>query len=404
MKKRSPRRSSKNETVVVLRRGFMIRESSSYGEPEKYRILDLFSGAGGFTLGFVQTKRFVPVFANDFDEWSAKTYRANHGAHCVVGDINKILNDDGFRFPVADVVIGGPPCQGFSLLNKNRRGDPRKELWRAYMEVIRRVLPSVFVMENVPELLKSDQFTEIKKTSEDLGYSIVATVLNAADYGVPQRRKRAIVIASRFGTPRLPEPTHYDPEKPKKLFDSGRLPWETVGRAIGDLPPPEGTEIRSVPPPLDLHFGRTPTRESRLRYRCVPEGGNRFDLQRKRRDLTPDCWIRKTSGGTDLFGRLWRDKPAFTIRTEFYKPEKGRYLHPVQHRPITHREAARLQKFPDEFRFVGTKIEIAKQIGNAVPPLLGKRIAEVVAEILDAARARRAGTTPRVSEDLVAAG
>jgi len=107
-----------------------------------------------------------------------------------------------------------------------------------------------------------------------------------------------------------------------------------------------------------------------------------FPLQRKRPDLTPMCWIRKKSGGTDLFGRLWGDRPAFTIRTEFFKPEKGRYLHPKQHRPITHREAARLQSFPDSFKFTGTKIEIAKQIGNAVPPLLGKRVAEVLLEHL----------------------
>jgi DNA (cytosine-5)-methyltransferase 1 len=105
---------------------------------------------------------------------------------------------------------------------------------------------------------------------------------------------------------------------------------------------------------------------------------NRFDLLKNAPKLTPNCWIKKKSGGTDLFGRLWWDRPAFTIRTEFYKPEKGRYLHPVQHRPITHREAARLQSFPDGFIFCGTKIEIAKQIGNAVPPLLAARVADVV--------------------------
>ena len=106
--------------------------------------------------------------------------------------------------------------------------------------------------------------------------------------------------------------------------------------------------------------------------------GNRFDLQRNRPDITPDCWIRKTKGGTDLFGRLFWDRPSVTIRTEFFKPEKGRYLHPKQHRPITHREAARLQSFPDEFVFTGSKIEIARQIGNAVPPVLAARVADVV--------------------------
>ena len=109
---------------------------------------------------------------------------------------------------------------------------------------------------------------------------------------------------------------------------------------------------------------------------------NRFDLYKNAPHLTPECWIKKTSGGTDLFGRLWWDKPAFTIRTEFFKPEKGRYLHPCQHRPLTHREAARLQSFPDDFKFTGSKIEIAKQIGNAVPPRLAAAIADCVYELL----------------------
>jgi DNA (cytosine-5)-methyltransferase 1 len=109
---------------------------------------------------------------------------------------------------------------------------------------------------------------------------------------------------------------------------------------------------------------------------------NRFDLQRRAPEITPKCWIRKISGGTDLFGRLWWNRPAVTMRTEFYKPEKGRYLHPEQHRPITHREAARFQSFPDTFIFSGSKIEIAKQIGNAVPPLLAARIADMVYVLL----------------------
>jgi DNA (cytosine-5)-methyltransferase 1 len=114
------------------------------------------------------------------------------------------------------------------------------------------------------------------------------------------------------------------------------------------LAPPIGTEIRDVSPPLDLHFGRNPTELSKKRYRAIPnEGMNRFDLQRIAPELTPKCWIRKKSGGTDLFGRLWWDKPSVTIRTEFFKPEKGCYLYPEQHRPIAHREAARFQSFPD---------------------------------------------------------
>jgi len=353
----------------------------------KYRLMDLFCGAGGMTAGFVATNRFVPVFANDFDKWSIESYNTNFGAHTTLRDINDLLEDVSFSFPECDVVIGGPPCQGFSLLNKNRKNDPRKQLWRAFLEVVKRTHPAVFVMENVPGLIKSIEYDEIRKEAERFGYTIEGRVLNAADYGVPQRRKRAIVIGAKNGTyPVHPEPTHYDPNGGYGTLIGQLLPWETVKRAISDLPKPIGTEIRTdVESPLNLHFGRNPTDMSVERYKCIPEGGNRFDLQKKRPDLTPECWIKKTQGGTDLFGRLWWDKPAFTIRTEFFKPEKGRYLHPEQNRPITHREAARLQTFPDSFRFEGTKIEIAKQIGNAVPVLLAQRIAEKVVSLIDRA-------------------
>ena len=171
----------------------------------------------------------------------------------------------------------------------------------------------------------------------------------------------------------------------KDEYVKNPLPWKTVRNAIEDLPDPIGTEIRKdVASPLDLHFGRTPTEISLKRYKAIPcEGMNRFDLQRIAPEITPKCWINKKSGGTDLFGRLWWDKPSVTIRTEFFKPEKGRYLHPVKNRPITHREAARIQSFPDSFHFLGSKIEIAKQIGNAVPPLLAAQVAECVEKLLE---------------------
>lgn len=362
-------------------------DQDKYPELREYRVIDLFSGAGGFTRGLTETGRFKSVFANDFEKDMAATYNYNFGDHCHHGDINRLLADRSFELPEADIVIGGPPCQGFSLLNKKRAGDSRKALWRAYMDVVTRVKPLVFVMENVPELLASGEFQEIQEMAraKALGYKLVWGVLNAADYGVPQRRRRAIIIGARFGVPALPKPTHYDPRKEHLLRKPGMFPWETVERHIGGLPKPTGITHRvgETTPPMDLHFGRTPLATSRERYACVPEGGNRFDLLRRRPDLTPPCWVRKKSGGTDLFGRLWKHRPAFTIRTEFFKPEKGRYLHPTQDRPITHREAARLQSFPDDFIFQGTNVSIARQIGNAVPPLLGQRIGEAVIKTLD---------------------
>jgi len=359
---------------------------------EPYRLIDLFAGAGGLTLGFTSLETtegkpaFRPIWANDFNEDATKTYNANFGQHCSHGDIVDLLEDPTFEVPSAEIVIGGPPCQGFSLLNKKRKVDPRKQLWRPFMEVVDRSGAHVFVMENVRQLLNSPEFYEIREEAEGLGFRVAATVLCAADYGVPQERYRAFVIGAKAADPHdafPPKKTHFKPEPDDggasaQLFESYRgagTPWRTVRDAIGDLPEPVGTEIRSEPGPFDLHFGRNPTRKSELRYRAVPPGGNRFDLQRNAPEITPACWIRKKSGGTDLFGRLWWDRPSVTIRTEFFKPEKGRYLHPVQHRPITHREAARLQSFPDTFAFTGTKIEIARQIGNAVPPQLALAVA-----------------------------
>lgn len=362
------------------------------------RLIDLFSGAGGMTEGFVHLARhpYRPVWANDFNHWAARTYNANFGPHCSVGDIVDILEDPEFTVPEADVVIGGPPCQGFSLLNRNRDADPRKHLWRPFMEVVERSGARIFVMENVPQLLGSLEYRDIIDTAKALGFHTNSAKLCAADYGVPQARWRAFIVGSRDADPTevFPPPkTHHSVADARRqafrdsfsLYIDDPLPWRTVRDAIADLPEPVGTELRDEPPPLDLHFGRKPTPKSLARYAAIPqEGMNRFDLLRRAPELTPDCWVRKTSGGTDLFGRLWWNRPAFTIRTEFFKPEKGRYLHPVQHRPITHREAARLQSFPDSFIFLGTKIEIAKQIGNAVPPLLAARVADAVYALVNA--------------------
>lgn len=366
--------------------------------PGRYTLIDLFCGAGGMTLGF--SKRFghpfQPIWANDFNKFCAETYNRNFGLHCVSGDIVDILRNPGVVIPPADVVIGGPPCQGFSLLNKQRTNDPRKQLWRPFLEVVERCNAQVFVMENVPQLIGTFEHGEITGVAESLGFKVRHAKLLAADYGVPQLRLRAFIIGCRFADPAPlfpPRKTHCKPNSGGVQITFGMhgdenylrkpSPWKTVRDAVGDLPPPEGTEIRKAAPPLDLHFGRTPTEKSMQRYMAIPEQGmNRFDLQRIAPELTPDCWHRKKQGGTDLFGRLWWDRPAFTIRTEFFKPEKGRYLHPEQHRPITHREAARFQSFPDDFEFTGTKIEIAKQIGNAVPPLLAARVADVVRVLL----------------------
>ena len=360
---------------------------------QRYGLIDLFSGAGGMTLGFVAPRfcgGFRSVLAIDNDKPASKTHECNFEGNTICGDIERWL--ETADVPRADVVVGGPPCQGFSLLNKKREGDRRRELWEPFLDVVGRSGARIFVMENVAELHRSPEYDRIVDRASMMGYDCVGAVLNAADFGSPQTRRRTIIIGRhRRDVPFEvvhPKPTHASWDL---AAARGLRPWRTVRDVIADLPShPIGTEIGDQPT-LDLHFGRNPTPKSLARYRHVPEGGNRFDLLRNAPELTPDCWVRKTSGGTDLFGRLWWDRPSVTIRTEFFKPEKGRYLHPTEDRPITHREAARLMGFPDSFKFIGNKTDIARQIGNAVPPDFAGAIAREVLSALRKADATCAG-------------
>jgi len=344
------------------------------------RVIDLFSGAGGMSLGF-EDPRFCGghnvILSIDNDAAAIATHRTNFGGETVCANIEQWLVENDV--PDADVVIGGPPCQGFSLLNKKRDGDQRRDLWEPFIEIANLSGARIFVMENVAELFRSPELEEIRAKALEYGFETDASIVNAADYGAPQTRKRTIVLGWRgvSHAPLFPPlPTHAAPGK------ESNLPlWKTVKDAIADLPPPTETEIQGEAP-LDIHIKRNPTAKSVKRYKAVPPGGNRFDLQRNAPEITPQCWINKKSGGTDLFGRLWWDRPSVTIRTEFFKPEKGRYLHPDQNRPITHREAARLMGFPDDFQFEGTKVEIARQIGNAVPPPLAGNLGRLVLEML----------------------
>jgi DNA (cytosine-5)-methyltransferase 1 len=343
-------------------------------EPRRYELIDLFAGCGGMTRGFLDSDRFVSVSAVELDRDAAATYRENFGDH-----VAQVPIEDVATFHSADVVIGGPPCQGFSPLNRDAVGFERRGLWREYLRALEQVQPRAFVMENVPELLASSEYAEFKKRAEKkLGFTIDQKILNAADYGVPQRRRRAIAIGIRSGEVPWPQETHAEPGT------SSTLPgWVSFRTAVEGLPlQPDGKA---------WHRARSPRPFSVRRYKAVPrDGGNRFQMQKNLDkagldDLVPRCWREKPTGTTDVFGRLWWDKPAYTIRTEFYKPEKGRYLHPSAHRPITVREAARCMSFEDDFVFPEeqTMTSVARQIGNAVPPLLARRIATALAVYLD---------------------
>lgn len=352
-------------------------------------IIDLFAGCGGITEGFRQ-EGFESVFAVEWERSIAATYRCNFGDHVSCRDIVEISSSE---IPTAEVIVGGPPCQGFSQLGTRDADDPRNVLWREYARIVGHIRPKVFVLENVPQFLKSGQFGLMQSWVAAGGpladYQVEYAVLNAADYGVPQRRRRAIVIGSRVGPPTMPAPTHGDGrEEPwatlREAFAG--IPFETGPAALPRRELPDGT-----PGPFkasDLHLGRNPRELSLRRYDSIPPGGNRFDLPE---ELMPACWANKPTGTTDVMGRLEWERPSLTIRTEFFKPEKGRYLHPQWNpkdpskrvnRPITHWEAARIQTFPDDFGWCGSKIEIARQIGNAVPVRLASALARHIRETL----------------------
>jgi DNA (cytosine-5)-methyltransferase 1 len=343
---------------------------------QTYSLIDLFAGCGGMSRGFQDSGRFRSIFAVESDSDAAETYKLNFGDH-----IARSLIEDVANFKSADVIIGGPPCQGFSPLNRGAVGFERRGLWREYLRALRQVRPRAFVMENVPELLRSEEYAEFRRQAEGFGFEIEGRVLNAADYGVPQRRRRAIAIGVRRGSIPWPLPTHAEIADGTSI--DGREPWVTFREAVAGLPlRPDGRA---------WHRPRNPRPESVRRYKAVPrDGGDRFAMQRNLDraglgHLVPRCWREKPSGTTDVFGRLWWDRPAYTIRTEFYKPEKGRYLHPSAHRPITLREAARCMSFPDDFVFPEHQAmtSVARQIGNAVPPLMAQRIAESLAVAFD---------------------
>jgi DNA (cytosine-5)-methyltransferase 1 len=350
------------------------------------RVLDLFSGAGGLSEGFAQASdRFITTRAVEHDLAAAGTYAENHGENVVyAGGIEDWLKHE--EIPRADIVIGGPPCQGFSALGKQEVLDHRNQLWLRYADTIRKAEPEYFILENVPAFLASDQLKRFKRQcqpSNRLGeYRFEARILNAADFGAPQLRRRVILIGHHrdLPPPGFPNPTHSHDER-LNLKDALAGLAESISRI--DVPDRRterwGTTFPGTFRTSDLHLTRHYEDLSMERFPYIRPGGNRFDIPPH---LLPPCWKRHRTGAGDVMGRLRWDQPSVTIRTEFYKPEKGRYLHPTEHRALTHHEAARIQGFPDSYRWVGSKSAIARQIGNAVPIPLGKAIARHLLEQL----------------------
>ena len=338
------------------------------------------------TAGFqASSNRYKSVRAVEFDLAAAASYEGTFGEGIVyAGSIQDWLADEKLPMGV-DVIVGGPPCQGFSTLGKRDQEDSRNSLWTQYATTIVRTQPKYFVVENVAAFASSQQFRDFQTATSKGGiladYEFDHRVLNSADFGAFQSRKRAVLIGHHrdLPSPGFPEPTHS-----QRQHRTVREAFEGVAWATNQTELPEGrvTQFRNRTfagsfVAKELHLGRNYATLSLDRFSCIPEGGNRFDLPET---LKANCWKNHTSGSADVMGRLHWDKPSVTIRTEFFKPEKGRYLHPQANRAITHYEAALLQGFPPDHRFVGSKTAIARQIGNAVPIPLGAAIGAQLAK------------------------
>lgn len=350
------------------------------------RVLDLFAGAGGLSSGLkTGSKLFETVRAVEIDPAAAASYNATFGdSIAFAGSIQdwRLLDEDLGRI---DVVVGGPPCQGFSTLGKRDAEDERNDLWREYEAVIARYTPQYFLLENVAMFFKSSQFQELLESTQSgvlSDYKIEYSVLNSADYGTPQTRKRAVIIGYRSDMifPGFPPPTHLGNHVSVRKALAGVDPVVTATELAPERTIEVGGRQLAGPfSPSELHLGRSYSKLSMDRFAAIPEGGNRFNLPEK---LKAECWKKHVSGSGDVMGRMHWDRPSVTIRTEFFKPEKGRYIHPSENRAITHFEASILQGFSPQHVFVGSKTSIARQIGNAVPiPLgaaLGKQVAAAV--------------------------
>jgi len=361
---------------------------------KKYSIVSLFSGCGGLDYGF-KKENFSILWANDKLKPACESYTYNIGAHILCEDILKVNIDN---IPRAEVVIGGPPCQGFSGIGKRDPKDKRSLLVGNYLEVINNIKPKIFLFENVPTILSAKApngnkvLDKLIVAFKKLGYSVDVHILNAADYGVPQRRKRLFIIGNNFNaTISVPPATHSEKGKDLKK-------WVSVFDAISDLSTPtqngvvEFTKkadndflkfVRDESKKITLQMISTLSEKERIMIPYVKPGENYTSI--------PDslCTSRllkfkKTGGRTTIFGRLLPNMPAYTLNTFFDKPGIGCNIHYKEDRTITLREGIRLQSFPDNYKFFSTNIrDYYIQVGNAVPVLVGMAWAKHIKKILE---------------------
>lgn len=395
------------------------------------KTIDLFCGAGGITEGFRQAG-YHSLYGNDVMPEAIETFGYNHPtaiADCrPIEEVspNDIRERLGLQPGELDVLVGGPPCQGFSINAPERfLDDPRNKLFTHYARFLEEFRPKTFLFENVPGLLSMDNGKVLRRIIQvfsGLGYHVTAKIMFAAHYGVPQERWRLILLGSQFGEVQHPEPTHYASGRANfrggstmtfQLTDSDRerlLPAVTVGQAIGDLPRlemGEGSEVigytidphsyyaQAMRNPDGItfnHFAAKLAKQNEERMKHVPPGGSWRDIPY---ELLPKGMQRaRRSDHTKRYGRLHNDRLSGTVLTKC-DPHWGTVFLPDQNRSLTVREAARFQSFPDTYKFLGPRVSQYVQVGNAVPVLMAKAIANQLKDHLKA-ETKQAGEAEQV--------
>ena len=353
---------------------------------ESMNCIDLFAGAGGLSLAARRSGLRVRL-AVERDRSAVATYRANlcRGDDPPVvleGDIaamraSEVRNLAFEPGEVCDLLLGGPPCQGFSThrLNDSGVGDERNELVNVYFAFVRQFRPRAFLMENVPGMLwprHARHLDAMRDHAREAGYNLYEpVVIDARDFGVPQRRKRVIILGldgsvDRDGFTWPPEPTHARPAVDG--VPAGRLPWVNCRAVFAEAPIGDPNDVHLTHrADLVAAFARTPA-----------DGGSRVDSGR-----VLNCH-RGHDGHSDVYGRIDRRQPAPTMTTACINPSKGRFVHPTLNHGITARQAARIQTFPDDYVFHGGLMAAGRQIGNAVPVTLGTALIGHVVALLNA--------------------